>query len=34
MCLQEEKGGVAGWKAVLQLRFHDLTSILGDVTEF
>lgn len=28
MCLQEEKGGVVGWKAVL----HDLMSILGDVT--
>lgn len=27
MCLQEEKGGVAGWKAMLQLCFYDLTSI-------
>ena len=34
MCLQKEKGEVAGWKAVLQLCCHDLTAILGDVTEF
>lgn len=32
ICLQEEKGGVAGWKAVLQLCFRVLTFILGDVT--
>lgn len=34
MCLQREKGEVTGWKATLQLCFNDLTSVLGDMTEF